>query len=68
MEHGKGVRRDPQSSSIPTARFDQGVATLNTISHTGGNFSHSGIIDYPRFPISEMHLGKVEISSSSLFH
>ena len=24
MEHGRGVRRDPQSSSIPTPRFNQG--------------------------------------------
>ena len=30
MEHGKGVRRDPQSSSTPTPRFDQGLGTLNS--------------------------------------
>ena len=24
----------------------------------GGTFSHNGVISYPRFPISEMHLGK----------
>ena len=29
MEHGRGVRREPQSSSIPTPRFNQGIATLN---------------------------------------
>ena len=28
------------------------------LSHTGGTYSHSGVIDYPRFPISELHLGK----------
>ena len=28
------------------------------LNHTGGTYSHSGIIDYPRFPISELHLGK----------
>ena len=26
--------------------------------HTGGTCSHSGMMDYPRFPTSEMHLGK----------
>ena len=26
--------------------------------HTGGTYSHDGIMDYARFPISEMHLGK----------
>ena len=25
--------------------------------HTGGTYSHSGMIQYPRFPISELHLG-----------
>ena len=27
-------------------------------SHTGGTFSYSGRMDYPRIPIAEMHLGK----------
>ena len=36
MEHRRGVRREPQSSAIPTPRFNQGVATLNSMSHTGG--------------------------------
>ena len=27
--------------------------------HTGGTYSHSGgVVDCPRFPISELHLGK----------
>ena len=41
MEHGRGVRREPQSSSIPTPHFTQGLATLNPSSHTGGAYSHS---------------------------
>ena len=57
MEHGRGVRREPQSSSIPTPRFDQGIGTLNPFSHAGGTFSHNGMMDYPRYPFSEMHLG-----------
>ena len=28
------------------------------LNHTGGTYSHSGVIDYPRFPISKLHLGK----------
>ena len=28
------------------------------LNHTGGTYSHSGIIEYPRFPFSELHLGK----------
>ena len=47
------MRREPQTSSIPVPRFRCGGGLLN---HTGGNYSLSGMIDYPRFPISEMHL------------
>ena len=28
------------------------------MNHTGGTYSHDGVIDYPRFPFSEVHLGK----------
>ena len=28
------------------------------LDHTGGTYSHVGLMDYPRVPISEMHLGK----------
>ena len=52
------MRREPQSSTAPNPRFYQGAATLNPLSHTGGTYSHNGMMDYPRFPISEMHLGK----------
>ena len=27
--------------------------------HTGGTYSHSGVVDDPRFPTSELHLGKL---------
>ena len=49
------MTRDPQSSS---PRLNQGIGTLNPLYHTGGADSHNGLIDYPRYPISEMHLGK----------
>ena len=55
LEHERGVRREPQSSSIPAPRFQMGSGISN---HTGGTHSHIGMMDYPRFPISEMHLGK----------
>ena len=56
MEHERGVRRDPQSSSIQ--RLKQSVGTLNPLYHTGGTYSQIGMVDYPRYPISELHLGK----------
>ena len=58
MEHGRGVRQEPQSSSIPTPRCNQGIATLTFLSHARRTYSQNGMMDYPRFPISEMHLGK----------
>ena len=46
----------PQNSSLPVPRFKSGGGLLN---HTGGTYSHGGMIDYTRFPISELHLGKM---------
>ena len=54
---GRG-RMQPQSSAIPTPRFNQGSALLNPYCHTGGTYSLNGMMDYQRFQISEMHLGK----------
>ena len=39
MEHGRGLRQEPQSSSTPTPHFNQGSATLNPSSHTRGAYS-----------------------------
>ena len=50
MEHGRGVRQEPQSSTIPTPRLNQGVATLNPFGHTGGtSFSqwYDGLPEVP---------------------
>ena len=38
--------------------FDQGIGTLNLLYHTGRTYSQDGVMDYPRHPISELHLGK----------
>ena len=48
------MRREPQNSSIPVPRFQRGAGVYD---HIGGTCSRSGVIDYPRFQISEMHLG-----------
>ena len=40
---------------MPVPRFQSGGGLLI---HIGGTYSHGGMIDYPRFPISELHLGK----------
>ena len=48
----KEMRREP---SISVPHFPSGGGMLN---HTGGTYSHGGMIDHPRFPISELHLGK----------
>ena len=49
------MRREPQQMSIPMPRFQRGGGILD---HTGGTYSHSGVIDYLRFPVSELQLGK----------
>ena len=61
------IRRETRNSSIPAPRFQSGSGLLN---HTGGTYSHGGMMDYTRFPISEvphiiMHWSKeVEIAKS----
>ena len=56
MEDGRGGIRELQSSAISNPRCKQGAATLKPCSHTGGTYSHCGVTDYTRFPISELHL------------
>ena len=55
MEHERVVRREPQGASIPVPRFQKGAGILNFI---GGTYSPNGMMNYARFLISEMHLGK----------
>ena len=50
----RDVTRKPQDSSKVVPCFQRGADLTD---HTGGTYSHDGVIDYPRFPISEMHLG-----------
>ena len=51
----RDMKREQQNSSISVPRFQSGGRKLK---HTGGTFSHGGMIEHTRFPISEMHLGK----------
>ena len=55
---GREGMREAQSSAILTPRFDQGAPSLNPFFRTGGTYSFNGMMDYPRFQISGMHLGK----------
>ena len=45
--------REPLSTSIPSHQFQSGSGILNP---TGGTYTHSGVMGYPRLPISDMHL------------
>ena len=48
------MKRESLNASIPSPHFQSRSGMLN---HTGGTYSHNGIIDCPRFPISELRLG-----------
>ena len=43
------------NTSVPSPRFQSRRAMLN---HTGGTYSHNGVMDYPRIPFSKWNLGK----------
>ena len=55
MQLEREMRREPQNSLIRVPRFQRESGLLNP---SGGSYSRGGMIDYPRFPISELHLGK----------
>ena len=54
MSPEREMRREPQDSSILVPRFRRGGGILN---HIGGTYSHHGMIDYTRIPITEWNLG-----------
>ena len=49
------IKRESLKTSISVPHFQSGGGMLN---HTGGIYSHCDMMDYPRIPIWEMHLGK----------
>ena len=60
MEHGRDVRQEPQSFSIPTPLVERVQGSLY---HNGGTCcSRNGMMDYQRFPISKMLFGKFPAS------
>ena len=55
MGSRREVMREPQDSSKVVPCFQRGADLSDP---TGGTYSHDGVIDYPRFLISKMHLGR----------
>ena len=55
MKQDSRMRRDAQSSTIPNPS-QEGVQRPSF--HTGGTYSHNGVMDYTRYSILEVHLGK----------
>ena len=52
-----GSKRRPEQRDLSNSRnilhCGDGISR-----HTGGTYSHGGMMEYPRFPISELHLAK----------
>ena len=52
-----GSKRRPEQQDLSNSRnilhCGDGISR-----HTGGTYSHGGMMEYPRFPISEVHLAK----------
>ena len=61
-KHGEGATREPEDSTILTAWFSRNHSTWILLYHTGGAYSQNGIMENPRHPISEQHLGKFQDS------
>ena len=55
MKQDSRMRRDAQSSTIPRPSQEGVQGRLFT---TGGTYSHNGVMEYPRYSILEMQLGK----------
>ena len=55
MKQDSRMRRDARSSTIPN-QSQEGVQ--GPLFRTGGTYSHNVVMDYPRYSILEMHLGK----------
>ena len=52
-----GSKRRPEQQDLSNSRnilqCGDGISR-----HAGGTYSHGGMMEYPRFPISELHLAK----------
>ena len=48
LNHGEGVRREPQSSAILTPRFSRKYETWDPLYRTGGTYSQNCMMEAPR--------------------
>ena len=48
------MKGESLNTSIPSVHFRSRSGILD---HTGGTCCHSGMMEYPRSPITELHLG-----------
>ena len=48
------MKRETQNAAIPSHHFQSRRGMLN---HTGGYYSHNGMMDYQGIPISELNVG-----------
>ena len=58
MRQGEGLRREPQSSTIPTPRFTRNHDTWNPMHRTEGTYSQNCMMEAPRYANSELHFGQ----------
>ena len=49
------MERESLNTPIQSPHFQSRSGMLN---HTGGTCSFGGMLDYPRIPVTELHLGK----------
>ena len=66
LKHGERVRREPQSSAIPTPRLSMNYETWEPLSRTGETYSQNCTMEAPRHSRSEWHYGKFQDSND--FH
>ena len=57
MRHGEGLRREPQSSTIPTQRFSRNLDARKSTRRAGGNCFQNCTMETPRHAISELLVG-----------
>ena len=57
MKHGEGVRREPQSSALPTPRFSRNYDAWTPLYHYGGTCSQNGMMEYPSAKYTEIRKG-----------
>ena len=53
-----GMKRESLNTPIQSPHFQSRSGMLN---HTGGTYSHNGMVDYPRASIAELNLGKLPV-------